>query len=133
MVHPRNPLPDRPSYPHRKQQAAPRCQYERPQEYKAALMPHLLKQQDYFLSLDRVLNSQIKLPEGHRAWGEKKNRGVASKIFSSQNYLLFNYNQALGVKVAWRMNDEVGNELLFARLPVSFTNYNGYPSYSEVL
>lgn len=33
-----------------------------PQEYKTALMPHLLKQQDYFISLDDVLNPQIKLP-----------------------------------------------------------------------
>lgn len=30
---------------------------ESPQEYKADLMPHLLKQQDYFLSSDHVLNS----------------------------------------------------------------------------
>ena len=29
---------------------------DHPQEYKTALMPHLLKQQDYFVSLDHALN-----------------------------------------------------------------------------
>lgn len=38
---------------------------DHPQEYKAALMHNLLKQQDYFISLDHVLNSWINWPEGH--------------------------------------------------------------------
>lgn len=59
MVHPHNPLPNRPPYPHLKQQACCTVSMntDQPQEYKTALMPHLLKQQDCFKSLDPVLNS----------------------------------------------------------------------------
>lgn len=59
MVHPHNPLPNRPPYPHLKQQACCTVSVntDQPQEYKTALMPHLLKQQDCFKSLDPVLNS----------------------------------------------------------------------------
>ena len=60
---------------------------DHPQEYKTALMPHLLKQQDHFISLDLVPNPYIKLPLRHGASREKK-KGIASKMYSSWNHLL---------------------------------------------
>lgn len=45
---------------------------DHPQEYKTALMSHLFKQQDHFISLDLVLNPYIKLPLRHGASHEKR-------------------------------------------------------------
>lgn len=83
MVHPRNPLPNRPSTPISSSRhcCTVSMNSERPQEYKAVLMPHLLKQQDYFISLDHVLNSQINLPEGIEHGVRKRIEELLQKYF----------------------------------------------------
>ena len=58
MVHPHNPLPNHPSYSisGSRRCSTVRMSTDHPQKHKTALMPHLLKQQDYSVSLDHVLD-----------------------------------------------------------------------------
>lgn len=57
MVHPHNPLPNHPSYSISSRLGCTvSMNTDHPQKHKTALMHHLLKQQDYFISLDHVLD-----------------------------------------------------------------------------
>lgn len=138
MAHPRNPFPSCASnlILSSRHGCTISMNSNRPQEYKTALMPHLLKQQDYFIKLDRALNPQINLPQGHGTCGERKKTGFASKIYSSQNYLLLKLQSSPLkdiVNAPWRTNDEVWNELLTGTRAMSFTNYSSHLSYSNIL
>ena len=85
MGHPHNPLPNRPSYPHLKQQAPLHCQYKHwsPTGIQNSLNASFAEAARLFRILRSCAEPLDKVAWGRGARGEEKKRGIASKIFSS--------------------------------------------------
>lgn len=84
MAHPRNPFPNCASnlILSSRHGCTISMNSDRPQEYKTALMPHLLKQQDYFIKLESSAEPLDKFALGARnfRW-EKEDRVCFKNIF----------------------------------------------------